>query len=59
MTHLSDVDRLDEAHQMKKKAATGNEATQTPSRNRFNNFTQRSYDYDELEQMLLQTSAQQ
>ena len=59
VTHLSDINRLDEAHQMKKKAATGTEATQVPNRNRFNNFTQRSYDYDELEQMLLQTSAQQ
>lgn len=54
---LDDIAKLDAAHQSKKKAAaqaTG--AVGTSSKNKFNNFSQRSYDYDQLEKMLLTTS---
>lgn len=54
--HLSDLDKLDLEHS-RRKAAAQNTARDT-SKNKFNNFTQRSYDYDELEQMLLSSSAQ-
>ena len=53
-----DIARLDEAHQKKKKAAVPNTAQTSQPKNRFNNFEQRSYDYDQLEKMLLTTSAQ-
>ena len=55
---LEDIARLDEAHQKKKKAAVPNTAPAAQPKNRFNNFEQRSYDYDQLEKMLLTTSAQ-
>jgi len=55
---LEDIARLDEAHQKKKKAAVPNTAQTSQPKNRFNNFEQRSYDYDQLEKMLLTTSAQ-
>lgn len=54
--HLSDLDKLDLEHS-RRKAAAQNTARDN-SKNKFNNFTQRSYDYDELEQMLLSSSAQ-
>lgn len=56
---LSDIARLDEEHQNRKKAATAasTATTATSSKNKFNNFTQRSYDYDQLEKMLLTTNA--
>ena len=52
--HLSDIAKLDAAHQERKKSSAS-AAANTASRNKFNNFTQRSYDYDELEQMLTRT----
>ena len=55
---LEDIARLDEAHQKKKKTAVPNTAQTSQPKNRFNNFEQRSYDYDQLEKMLLTTSAQ-
>ena len=55
---LEDIARLDEAHQKKKKTAVPNTAQKSQPKNRFNNFEQRSYDYDQLEKMLLTTSAQ-
>lgn len=55
---IDDIAKLDEAHQLKKKPAAPVQNTQTQNRNRFNNFEQRSYDYDELERMLLTTNAQ-
>ncbi len=55
--HLSDVAALDAEHAKKKAAAVPKTAAQAP-KNKFNNFTQRTYDYDELEQLLLTSSAQ-
>lgn len=60
---LEDVARLDAAYQSQKKSAavtasaasTCNTSVKA-SRNKFNNFKQRSYDYDELEKMLLTTT---
>jgi hypothetical protein len=52
---LEDIARLDEAHQKKKKTAVPNTAQTSQPKNRFNNFEQRSYDYDQLEKMLLTT----
>lgn len=49
--HLSDVAVLDAEH-AKKKTASSRNVSAAP-KNKFNNFTQRTYDYDELEQMLL------
>ena len=54
----NNTDALDEAHQKKKKTAVPNTAQKSQPKNRFNNFEQRSYDYDQLEKMLLTTSAQ-
>lgn len=54
---FSDLAALDTDHQAKKKstpAAQG--AAVLSSKNKFNNFSQRSYDYDELEKMLLTTN---
>lgn len=56
VTSSADVTRLDEAHQKKKKAPVA--IATAPSKNKFNNFEQRSYDYDQLEKMLLTTSVQ-
>lgn len=56
---MEDIIKSDEAFQSKKKSTssqnnnTGNSGT---SKNKFNNFTQRSYDYDQLEKMLLTTN---
>lgn len=52
---LADVSRLDAEHQSRKKASAP--AATAPSKNKFNNFSQRSYDYDQLEKMLLTTNA--
>lgn len=55
--NLDDIAKLDAEHQSKKKAATQPTGTAgTSSKNKFNNFTQRSYDYDQLEKMLLTTT---
>lgn len=54
----ADIARLDAEHQLKKKsAAQKSTAAETSSKNKFNNFSQRSYDYDQLEKMLLTTNA--
>lgn len=55
---LEDIAKLDEAHQKKRKATVSGDNSTISSKNRFNNFEQRSYDYDQLEKMLLTTSAQ-
>ena len=56
--HLADVAKLDAEHQSRKKnAAASTSAANAPAKNKFNNFSQRSYDYDQLEKMLLTTSA--
>lgn len=56
ISSLEDVVKADTDHQKRKKAATT--APRTVSKNKFNNFDQRSYDYDQLEKMLLTTSVQ-
>lgn len=56
--HLADVAKLDAEHQSRKKTnAASTSAANAPAKNKFNNFSQRSYDYDQLEKMLLTTSA--
>ena len=57
VTCLEDVAKLDAAFQTKKKSSVVI-SQQTSAKNKFNNFEQRSYDYDQLEQMLLTTSVQ-
>lgn len=54
---LTDIARLDAEHQNRKKSnAAASSAAVTASKNKFNNFKQRTYDYDELEKLLLTTS---
>ncbi|MCI9152082.1 MAG: DnaD domain protein [Lachnospiraceae bacterium] len=48
--NLSDVSRLDQAFQKNRPSAN---TRRTAAPNKFNNFSQRSYDYDKLEQQLL------
>lgn len=50
-----DIAKLDAAFQSQKKNVP---APANSSKNKFNNFTQRSYDYDQLEKMLLNTNPQ-
>lgn len=52
---LKDVAVLDDAFSKSKRQTTAKPTT-TTKRNSFNNFTQRSYDSDELKKMLLTTS---
>lgn len=59
VTSLADVRRLDqerEEEQLQKQAQKKQESTppRTASANRFNNFSQRGYDYSELEKQLLE-----
>lgn len=51
---LKDVSSLDTAYVKTKKSTAG--APASSGKNKFNNFNQRSYDYDEYEKMLLTTS---
>lgn len=55
---LSDLTAIDAEHQSKKKSTGTSNPTNTASKNKFNNFSQRSYDYDQLEKMLLTTTVQ-
>ena len=53
--HLSDIDKLDE-ERMQQKAAKAESSARpkpAPSKNKFNNFHQRTYNVDELEKQLL------
>lgn len=52
---LDDIAKSDEAFQKKKSSNVSGQAP-VASKNKFNNFSQRSYDYDELEKMLLTTN---
>jgi len=56
ITSLEGVAKADSDHQKRQKPATA--APRSVSKNKFNNFEQRSYDYDQLEKMLLTTSVQ-
>lgn len=51
--HLTDVALLDENHQKSKKSAAATKAPTPSSSNKFNNFHQRDYDYEQLEKQLL------
>lgn len=55
--HLSDINKLDEEHKKNniQKSADKNQknTSATASKNKFNNFQQRSYDYNQLEKELL------
>lgn len=60
--HLSDLILLDEKHTKAKEAAGANKASsksqekvKPATKNRFNNFNQRSYDYEALEKQLLKS----
>lgn len=53
--HLSDISRLDLAHQQEKESKKRN-IPRPVSNNRFNNFEGRSYDISSLEQQLLNTN---
>ena len=55
---MDDVKRLDEEFGKNKKTASATGTTVTVNRNKFNNFSQRDYDYDQLERMALTTSVQ-
>ena len=57
VTSPEDIAKLDDAHAKRKKAVTA-PPIRGVSKNKFNNFEQRSYDYDQLEKMLLTTSVQ-
>ncbi len=54
---LKDISALDEAF-TKTKRSTAPAPSTNAKRNKFNNFEQRTYDYDKLEKMLLTSSAQ-
>lgn len=52
--HLSDIQALDAAHKQKTNAAAANRITKSAgSNNKFNNFPQRDYDFEQLEAQLL------
>lgn len=53
---LEDVARADAEHQSRKRAAAQTLSASASPKNKFNNFSQRSYDYDQLEKMLLTTT---
>lgn len=57
---LADIAKLDAEYQAQKKTKSATVVTGTittgASKNKFNNFKQRSYDYDELEKILLNTT---
>lgn len=56
---LNDVLKLDAAHQKSRSAAKAKETAEHSgvSGNRFNNFPQRSYNYEQLEKQLLKTTS--
>lgn len=54
--NLNDIAKLDDEHHSRKKNETQTVSAKSAAPNKFNNFAQRSYDYDQLEQMLLTTS---
>lgn len=55
--NLNDIATLDAAHQKSRSAAKSREHAQRPAAsNRFNNFPQRTYNYEQLEKQLLNTT---
>lgn len=57
--HLKDIAKLDAEHQKSRSAARAKETTERSpaANNRFNNFPQRSYNYEQLEKKLLKTTS--
>lgn len=55
---LADIAKLDTEYQNRKKGSKTDAAAKAASKNKFNNFNQRTYDYDQLEKMLLSTTVQ-
>lgn len=56
---MADVEKLTKEHRAKSAAkGTSPVSGEGGSKNKFNNFKQRSYDYDQLEKMLLTTNVQ-
>lgn len=54
VTEISDIAELDEQHKSKKKASPNkNNSFYKPAENQFKNFTERTYDYSELEKEVL------
>lgn len=54
---INDIAKLDAAHQKSRSAAKAREYTSRPAAtNRFNNFPQRTYNYDQLEKQLLNST---
>lgn len=58
--HLEDIAVLDSAYKKSKTASSRNITVSKPAanNNRFNNFSQRSYNFDQLEKQLLNSSTQ-
>lgn len=60
--HLSDIHLLDQQHQQRQKQAAQQKekpSPRQPAPNRFNNFAQREYDWNQLEQQLLNAQEDQ
>lgn len=55
---MADVEKLTKEHREKHPAKNPSVSGETGSKNKFNNFKQRSYDYEQLEKMLLTTNVQ-
>ena len=53
VTSLQDVERLDQKRRSEQKKAAPKQPAAKPAANRFNNFSQREYDYSQLEKQLL------
>ncbi len=51
--HKKDIEALDSAHRSRKKSVPKESAPKSGQKNRFNNFHQRDYDFDEYEKKLL------
>lgn len=55
---MADVEKLRKEHHEKRSEKNAPTSAEAGSKNKFNNFKQRSYDYDQLEKMLLTTNVQ-
>lgn len=51
--HMDDINLLDQEHKKMKAQTTDKQKDNAASKNKFNNFNQRSYDYNQLEKELL------
>jgi DnaD/phage-associated family protein len=55
--HISDIAKVDSERQASKKKNLSSPSAAASAKNKFNNFSQRPYDYDQLEKLLLTTQA--